>query len=146
MSFEVYNELKDKNIPFVAKLNDTTLNVDLFNTEKGQVIGLNYFSSIKNDIPPKINEKKIALIKDYTDKITIQKGYILEIENLKEFTKEHFIFNGGGNITGSNNKLELKSLNKKEEKRIFITLNKDTIVRKVFINYQGDISYEEFKK
>jgi hypothetical protein len=120
--------------------------VDLFNTSKGQVIGLNYFSSIRNNIPPKINEKKIALIKDYEDKITIQKGDILEIENLKESTKEYFIFNGGGNIAGSNNKLELKSLNRKEVKRIFMTLNKDTIARKVFINYQGDISYEEFKK
>jgi CRISPR-associated endonuclease Csn1 len=146
LSLDVYKELKEKDIPFVAKLNDTTLNVDLFNTSKGQVIGLNYFSSIRNNIPPKINEKKIALIKDYEDKITIQKGDILEIENLKESTKEYFIFNGGGNIAGSNNKLELKSLNRKEVKRIFMTLNKDTIARKVFINYQGDISYEEFKK
>jgi len=146
LSIDVYKELKEKDIPFVAKLNDTTLNVDLFNTSKGQVIGLNYFSSIKNNIPPKINEKKIGLIKDYEDKITIQKGDILEIENLKKSTKEYFIFNGGGNIAGGNNKIELKSINKKEAKRIFITLNKDTIARKVFINYQGDISYEEFKK
>ena len=146
LSVETYKELKDKNIPFVAKLNDTTLSVDLFNTQKGQVIGLNYFSSIKNDIPPKINEKKIALVKDYSDKITIQKGDILEIENIKESTKEYFVFNGGGNIAGANNKLELKSINKKEQKRIFITLNKSTIAKKVFINYQGDISYEEFKK
>ena len=92
LSVEVYNELKDKNIPFVAKLNDTTLNVDLFNTQKGQVIGLNYFSSIKNDIPPKIYEKKISLIKDYSDKTTIQKGDILEVENIKESTKEYFVF------------------------------------------------------
>ncbi len=146
LSLDVYKELKEKDIPFVAKLNDTTLNVDLFNTSKGQVIGLNYFSSIKNNIPPKINEKKIELIKDYEDKINIQKGDILEIENLKESTKEYFIFNGGGDISSSNNKIKLKPLNTKSKVEIKVTLNKDTIARKVFINYQGDISYEEFKK
>lgn len=143
---EVYDELKQNNTPFVAKLNDTTLNVDLFNTEKGQIIGLNYFSSIANKIVPKVNGKKQLLIKNYNDKITIQKSDLLEIEYLKEDIRKYFIFNGGGNIAASNNKIEVNSLNKKDEKRLFITLNKDTIARKVNIDYQGNIFYEDFKK
>ncbi|RXJ83242.1 type II CRISPR RNA-guided endonuclease Cas9 [Arcobacter cloacae] len=143
---DIYEDLKSNQTPFVAKLNDTTLNVDLYNTSKGQVIGLNYFSSVKNDIPAKINESKINFIKNHQDKITIQKGDLLEIENLKENSKKYFIFNGGGNIAGGNNKIEVKSINKKDEKRLFITLNKDTVAKKIFITYNGDISYEEFKK
>ena len=131
---DIYDDLKSNQTPFVAKLNDTTLNVDLYNTSKGQVIGLNYFSSIKNNIPSKINESKIELIKDSKDKITIQKGDLLEIENLKDNSKKYFIFNGGGNIAGGNNKIEVKSINKKDEKRLFITLNKDTVAKKVFID------------
>ncbi|PLY07314.1 MAG: type II CRISPR RNA-guided endonuclease Cas9 [Arcobacter sp.] len=141
---DIYDELKSNDTPFVAKLNDTTLNVDLYNTIKGQVIGLNYFSSIKNDMSPKIYKTKIPLIKDFEDKITIQKGDLIEIENLKDNTKKYYVFNGGGKISAGNNKLVLKSINTKDEFQI--TLNKDTIAKKVFINYQGDISYEEFKK
>lgn len=70
----------------------------------------------------------------------------MEIENLKDNSKKYFIFNGGGNIAGGNNKIEVKSINKKDEKRLFITLNKDTVAKKVFIDYQGNIIYEEFKK
>ncbi|WP_419771025.1 MAG: type II CRISPR RNA-guided endonuclease Cas9 [Candidatus Marinarcus sp.] len=143
---EVYDELKSTQTPFVAKLNDTTLNVDLYNTEKGQVIGLNYFSSINNDILPKIYETKLPLIKDFKDKITISKGDLIEIENIKDNTKEYYVFNGGGNISSGKNQIEIKSINKKDEKRLFVTLNKDTIARKIFMNYQGDMSYEEFKK
>jgi len=143
---DIYDELKSNQIPFVAKLNDTTLNVDLYNTEKGQVIGLNYFSSIRNNILPKIYKSKIPLIKDFEDKITIQKSDLIEIVDFKENTKKYYVFNGGGNIAAANNKIELKSINKKDEKRLFVTLNKDTIAKKVFINFQGDISYEDFKK
>jgi len=148
---EVYDELKQNNTPFVAKLNDTTLNVDLFNTEKGQIIGLNYFSSIANDIVPKINEKKAKFIKNYNDKVTIQKGDLLEIEYLKEEKRKYFVFNGGGNISltktgGAMNLLEVRTINSKNEKRLFVTLNNDTIAKKVNIDYQGNIFYEDFKK
>lgn len=141
---DIYDELKSNETPFVAKLNDTTLNVDLYNTIKGQVIGLNYFSSIKNDISPKIYKTKVSLINNFEDKITIQKGDLIEIENIKDNTKRYYVFNGGGKISAGNNKLVLKSINTKDEFQI--TLNKDTIARKVFMNYQGDISYEDFKK
>lgn len=143
---DIYNDLKSNQIPFVAKLNDTTLNVDLYNTSKGQVIGLNYFSSIKNDIKPKIYETKLSLIKDFRDKITISKNDLIEIENFKDNSKKYYIFNGGGNIAGGLNKIELKLINKKNDKRLFVTLNKDTIAKKIFIDYQGNIIYEEFKK
>src|SRR5574344_2503099 len=106
---EVYKRLKENKTPFVAKLNDNTLSVDLYNTQKGQVIGLNYFSSIKNDILPKINEKKVSLIKNFEDKINISKNDILEVTDLKNCTKEYFVFNGGGLVAGSNHKIELRS-------------------------------------
>ncbi|MFY9075494.1 type II CRISPR RNA-guided endonuclease Cas9 [Malaciobacter mytili] len=138
---QTYLELKEKTLPFVAKLNDATLNVDLYNTSKGQIIGLNYFSSIKNNIEPKINEKKRDLILDFKDKITIQKNDLLEVFNLKENTREYYIFNGGGNISGGNNKIEVKSLNIKDKRRLFITLNKEVSVKKIKLDYNGTVFY-----
>lgn len=158
LDFEVYQNLKENKTPFVAKLNDNTLSVDLYNTSKGQVIGLNYFSSIKNDILPKINEKKKDLIKNFEDKITISKNDILEITDLKNNIKEYFIFNGGGDITATNHTIILEFINLKsiikvnkkgkEEKNFTkkITINENTIVKPIKINFFGEISYEEFKK
>lgn len=158
LDFEVYQNLKESKTPFVAKLNDNTLSVDLYNTQKGQVIGLNYFSSLKNEILPKINTNKIGLIQNYEDKITISKNDILEISDLKNGTKEYFVFNGGGNVTATNHKLTLEYINlksitkvnkkgKKEKVSIKeLTVNEATIVKLVKINFFGEISYEEFKK
>jgi len=145
---DIYESLKSSKTPFVVKLNDNTLNIDLYNTPKGQVVGLNYFSSIKNNILPKISEGKIKLISNYDDKITISKGDILEVRDLKNHTKEYFVFNGGGNISSGGNKLELDSINKKKEKgkRIRITLNLLTVVKPVQIDFFGEIIYEDFKK
>jgi CRISPR-associated endonuclease Csn1 len=142
----IYEDLKSNQIPFVAKLNDTTLNVDLYNTSKGQVIGLNYFSSIKNDIKPKISETKTKLVTNFEDKITIQKGDLLEIENLKDNSKKYFVFNGGGEVAGGNNKIKTKSINTKSTVEIKFTLNEKTVAKKVNIDFYGDITYEEFKK
>lgn len=155
---ELYDNLRKNKTPFVAKLNDNTLSVDLYNTSKGQVIGLNYFSSIKNDILPKINTNKIGLIQNYKDKITISKNDILEISDLKNGTKEYFVFNGGGNVSATNHKLTLEYINlrsitkvnkKGKEEKVSIkelTVNEATIVKVVKINFFGEISYEEFKK
>jgi len=143
---EVYENLKSSKIPFVAKLNDNTFSVDLYNTSKGQLIGLNYFSSIKNDVEPKIDEKKKELITNFEDKINISKNDILEIIDLKNSKKEYFVFNGGGNISSGKNQIELKSINKKEDKRLFITLNNNIIVKLIKINFFGEIFYEDFKK
>lgn len=141
-----YDEIKNNKIPFVAKLNDSTLNLNLFNTIKGQVIGLNYFSSIKGDIKTKIDNSKICLIENFENKITISKGDLIEIEHIQKRTKKYYVFNGGGNITNGNNKIELKSINKKNNKRLFVTLNINNIARKIFMNYTGVISYVDFKK
>lgn len=141
-----YDEIKNNKIPFVAKLNDSTLNLNLFNTIKGQVIGLNYFSSIKGDIKTKIDNSKICLIENFENKITISKGDLIEIEDIQKRTKKYYVFNGGGNITNGNNKIELKSINKKNNKRLFVTLNINNIARKIFMNYTGVISYVDFKK
>lgn len=143
---KAYNNLKSSKTAFVAKLNDNTLSVDLYNTSKGQAIGLNYFSSIKNDIKPKVNDKKEILIKNFEDKITITKNDILEVNDFINSTKEYFLFNGGGNITGGNNKLELKSINKKDNNRLFITLNGTIVAKPIKINFFGEIIYEDFKK
>ncbi len=158
LDFEVFQNLKENKTPFVAKLNDNTLSVDLYNTQKGQVIGLNYFSSIKNDILPKINTSKIGLIQNYKDKITISKNDILEITDLKNGTKEYFVFNGGGDVTATNHTVVLEFINLKsvikvnkkgKEEKIStkkVTINETTIVKQVKINFFGEISYEEFKK
>jgi CRISPR-associated endonuclease Csn1 len=143
---DIYDDIKSNQTAFVAKLNDTTLNVDLYNTSKGQVIGLNYFSSIKNDIEPKISETKIKLVTNFEDKITIQKGDLIEIENLKDNSKKYFVFNGGGDVSGASNRIKVKSINTKSIVEIKFTLNEKTIAKKVNIDFYGDITYEEFKK
>ena len=95
---------------------------------------------------PKINEKKVSLIKNFEDKITISKNDILEVTDLKNCTKEYFVFNGGGLVSGSNHKIELKSINKKDIKNTLVTLNQTTVAKPIKINFFGEISYEEFKK
>lgn len=141
LNSKVLKTLQDSKTPYVAKQNDTILSVDLYNTTKGQIVGLNYFSSIKNDIKSKISPKKVEFIKDYSDKMTIYRGDILEITNSKENTKNLYIFNGGGNISRSNNAIEVKTINAKNAKRIFVTLNNKTVVKKVNLDYFGNISY-----
>ena len=86
------------------------------------------------------------MINNPQDKITIQKGDLLEIENLKDNSKKYFVFNGGGSISGGNNKLELKSINIKDTSRLFLTLNEFALTKPIKINFFGEISYEEFKK
>ncbi|QKF72642.1 CRISPR/Cas system-associated RNA-guided endonuclease Cas9, type II-C [Aliarcobacter faecis] len=143
---EVYENLKSSKTPFVAKLNDNTLSVDLYNTLKGQLIGLNYFSSIKNDILPKIDERKIKLISNYDDKITVSKNNIIEIEDLKNGTKNYYTCNGGGEIGKGKNVIKVDNINTKNKSVIPIQIADYRIVKPVKINFFGKISYEEFKK
>ena len=49
-------------------------------------------------------------------------------------------------VSGSNHKIELKSINKKDIKNTLVTLNQTTVARPIKINFFGEISYEEFKK
>ena len=142
---DIYDDLKSNQTPFVAKLNDTTLNVDLYNTSKGQVIGLNYFSSIRNDILAKFDDKKKLLITDFQDKITIQKYDVIELIDTKTNTTKYFTCNGGGEVGKGKNVVKFDTINTKT-KVIPIQINEDRIIRKVNIDFYGDITYEEFKK
>lgn len=141
LSKEVYDELKAKKIPFVVKRNDATLSIDLYNTPEGQVVGLNYFSSIKNEIAPEISQKKIKFIKDYQDKIVISENDIVEVNEKGD--KKLYRVNGGGNVSGGGNKFEVKPLNNRGEKRVFITPQKQTTIKLAKLNFFGEVSYEE---
>ncbi len=144
--------LEDKE-PFVIKMNESTLNVQLFNTEKkGQAVGLNYFSSISNDINTKINDRYIDEIENNKSDMTLYKNDIIKINNIKDLKVEYYIFNGGGNITGSNNKLVIKNINLnnfikvnkkgevKETKEDNVSPNKTTIISIVNIDFFGNIT------
>jgi CRISPR-associated endonuclease Csn1 len=111
LSIDIFkNASKDKH-PFVIKLNDGILNVKLFETSKGQKVGLNYFSSQKNPhIKTKINPKNNNLIK--TNKgLILYKNDIIKVFDTKTNKKEYYLFNGGGDISGTNNKIIVKSIN-----------------------------------
>ena len=98
------------------------------------------------DVHSELHDVRTTAIKNFEDKITISKNDILEVTDLKNCTKEYFVFNGGGKISNGNNKLELKLINKKDIKNTLVTLNQTTVARPIKINFFGEISYEEFKK
>ncbi len=143
--------LQDKE-PFVIKANESTSNVKLFHTIKGQKIGLNYFSGkVNKNIKTKINPKYEELIKYASDVLTLYKNDIIKVNNTTTGVVEYFVFNGGGNITATNNKLSIKNINSnvftkkdksggvKEIKEDNVTPNKSTIVSKVKIDFFGNI-------
>ena len=72
------------------------------------------------DVHSELHDVRTTAIKNFEDKITISKNDILEVTDLKNCTKEYFVFNGGGLVSGSNHKIELKSINKKDIKNIYI--------------------------
>jgi len=134
------NALNDKE-PFVIKENESTLYVELFNTKsRGQAVGLNYFSSIVNNIATKINSKfDDEINSNVVADLVLYKNDIVKVIDTKKETVNYHIFNGGGNIAGGNNKLELKTINKSTKQRLYITLNKTTHVSKVKIDFFGNI-------
>jgi len=127
--------------PFVIKANESTLSVELFNTSKGQKVGLNYFSSLANEIGTKVNEKLSAELENKKSNMTLYKNEIIKVNNTKDGKQEYFIFNGGGNITATNNKISIKNINlnsfKKKDNR---TPNKTTIISKAKIDFFGNIT------
>jgi CRISPR-associated endonuclease Csn1 len=137
--------LEDKE-PFVIKVNESTLNVELFNTEKrGQAVGLNYFSSIANDVKVKINNKFMTELKDKKSDMVLYKNEIIKVNNIKENKQEYFIFNGGGDISLTSNRINIKNINlKKDETKKKsgdkVTPNKKTIISKVKIDFFGNIT------
>lgn len=144
--------LEDKE-PFVIKMNESTLNVELFNTEKrGQAVGLNYFSSISNNINTKINDRYTNEVDIKKSDMILYKNDIIKVTDTKENKQEYYIFNGGGNIAGTNNKLVIKNINIngfistnkkgdiKESKESKVTPNKTTIISLVNIDFFGNIT------
>ncbi len=141
--------IKEKE-PFVIKANESTLNVELFNTQKrGQAVGLNYFSSIANDVSTKVNDKFISELDGKKSDMTLYKNEIIKVDNIKEGKQEYFVFNGGGLIAGTNNKISIKNINlnsfikkggTKESKEDNKTPNKTTIISKVKIDFFGNIT------
>ena len=137
--------------PFVIKANESTLNVELFNTLKGQKVGLNYFSSIANDVNTKVNDKFIVELEGKKSDMTLYKNEIIKVDNLKDGKQEYFVFNGGGDITSTNNAISIKNINSnvfiKVNKKGIITKpkadnrtpNKTTIISKVKIDFFGNI-------
>jgi len=143
--------LKDKE-PFVIKANESTLNVKLFHTLEGQKVGLNYFSGKTNkNINTKINPKYEELVKYASEVLTLYKNDIIKVNSTKSGMIEYFVFNGGGNITATNNKVSIKNINsnifvKKDKKGGFkeiaednVTPNKTNIISKVKIDFFGNI-------
>jgi len=151
LSLKNFNKALQLNEPFVIKENKNTLCVELYaHPKQNQVVGLKYFSSISNPhITTKINEKYKNIFHNVEPDLTLYKNDIIKVINTKEGTANYYIFNGGGNVTGTNNKLSIKHINwnkvmkeNKKGKKIEskdITPNKISIVSKVKIDFFGNI-------
>jgi CRISPR-associated endonuclease Csn1 len=153
LSISNFKEALENKKPFVIKMNESTLNVQLFNTkDRGQAVGLNYFSSIANDVKTKINDKFADELKGKIADLTLYKNDIIKVDNLKDLKTEYYIFNGGGNISLTSNRLTIKNINLnsfikvdkkgeiKEMKEDNVTPNKNTIISKVKIDFFGNIT------
>lgn len=153
LSVSNFREATKNKKPFVTKMNESTLNVHLFNTKKrGQAVGLNYFSGIANNIGVKINDRYLDEINpSQKPDLVLYKNDIIKVSYLKDNTEEYYVFNGGGNITGSNNKLSIKNINMnsfikvnkkgdtKEQKEDNISPSNTIIVSKGSIDFFGNI-------
>jgi len=153
LSLETFNKAIESKEAFVIKANESTLNVELFNTKEGQKVGLNYFSSLANpNIGTKVNPKNDELVRFSSEVLTLYKNDIIKVNNTKTGVIEYFVFNGGGNITATNNKVSIKNINsnvftKKDKKGVRKELaddnrtpNKTTIISKVKIDFFGNIT------
>ena len=145
LSLEKYQKAILNKEPFVVKKNKSTIFVDIFkHSKQGQVIGLNYFNSIKNNIPPSINPKFQDEIKPTTkSEFRIFKNDIIRIDKkdkkLNTIDTQYYLFNGGGNISGGMNTIKVKLINKIDKIIKSITLNKNTVLSKAKIDFFGNI-------
>jgi len=88
--------------------------------------------------------------------LTLYKNDIIKVFYTKEARAEYYVFNGGGDIAGGNNKVSVKKINRrtftttnkkgvvKVSKEGTITPNSTTVVSKVTIDFFGNI--EEVKQ
>ena len=153
LSLVNFNKALKEQEPFVIKANESTLNVKLFHTLEGQKVGLNYFSGLANKaIGAKINPKNSELVKYADDVLTLHKNDIIKVNNAKTGVIEYFVFNGGGNISLTSNRITIKNINSnsfikkdkkggtKEIKEDNVTPNKSTLISKVNIDFFGNIT------
>ena len=143
--------------PFVIKANENTLCVELYEHPKqNQVVGLKYFSSVANQhIKTKINQKYKSIFDNSVPALTLYKNDIIKVVSTKDNSTSYFVFNGGGNIAGTNNKLSIKNINYnsftkidkngviKESKESAVTPNMTTIVSRVKIDFFGNITEDK---
>ncbi len=153
LSLKNFKQALEEKEPFVIKENESTLCVELYSHPKqSQVVGLKYFSSIANPhIKTKFNEKYGNIFDNKKPTLTLYKNDIINVYNTKDGSSAYYIFNGGGNIAGTNNKLSIKNINlnnfikidkkgnRKESKESAVTPNKTTIISKVKIDFFGNI-------
>jgi len=138
--------------PFVAKMNESTLSVELFDAPKGQVVGLNYFSSVANHIDTKTNNKYKNVDFSDSNSLKLYKNDIIKVSDIKNSSTSYCIFNGGGLVAGSNNKLTIKNINinnfKKQgkdgevkfTKEDTVTPNVTRVIKRVKIDFFGNIT------
>ena len=141
LTVDIFNEVKKRVIkePFNIKANETTLNIDIYSDKKqGQLIGLNYFSSIAN------NNIKSRFKKDLNEtnnfEFKIYKNDILGRYNKDNILQEIYTSNGGGNVTSGNNILKLNTINKNSKDLLPLGINKDRIIKKLNIDFFGNIT------
>jgi hypothetical protein len=153
LSVATFNKALQEKEPFVIKANESTLDVKLFETLEGQKVGLDYFSGKENPhIGTKVNPKYKDLIEYASSALTLYKNDIIKVNNTKIGVVEYFVFNGGGQIKATNNKVSIKNINSnvfkkidkngiiKEIKEDNVTPNKTTIISKVKIDFFGNIT------
>ncbi len=139
-----FEQARNDKEPFVIKMNESTLNVELFNTKKrGQAVGNNYFSSLANEIDTKVNSRYLdEITKESISDMILYKNDIIKVDDKKNNKIIYYIFNGGGKIAGSNNELTIKEINKNEEGKVSIGINprNNKIVSRVRIDFFGNIT------
>lgn len=140
ISVENYKKAIESREPFLVKMNEkgSTLSVDIYTDKKqGQLVGLNYFSSKANkDI---LSRAKRPLTVDNKLKIKLHKNDLVKIIDKEENKTNFYIVEGGGDVSGSNNKIKLKGINKTLDNTLCQTLNNDFIIKKVNVDFFGNI-------
>jgi len=134
LNIETFQQAQEDTHPFVCKDNDYTVSVDIYSSSKHQIIGLKYFRSIKNDIKPNFKESFQNIDKQY--EFSIYKGEIIAILDEKDKVQYLAIANGGGNIAGTNHKIQIENINTNGV--VAVTINKKTIIKKAKIDFYGN--------
>lgn len=138
LSIDNFNNAKKIKEPFNIKINESTLNIDIYTDKKqGQLVGLNYFSSIAN---PKILPKfKKQLDETNIYEMTIYKNDIVGIYNKDNILQEIYTANGGGEVKAKN-VIKLNPVNVNSQNLVKISVSKDKKIKKIDIDFFGNIT------